>query len=174
MTITEWADWVVIHQNLFWMKSDDDNDLMKLWRDTLIGYEFADLRAASIWISANESSAFRTKHLQMLLERVRTIRSKQLAEANEAARSQAESDDERNRCIACPGTGIVEVPAMEHVIDNEWVAHGNASSWRCGVTCGWRRRTPSSVCTAAAGVCPSSTGERCGCPASSDAAGRWT
>lgn len=126
MTIDEWGDWSQYHQTLFFMTSPDDAALVRLWREMLIGYEFADLRTASQWIASNKAAAFRTQHLQLLQERVRLAISARNSAIQAASRSVAEEADQRSRCVACPGTGIVEVPLPEDVVDGEWIPYGRA------------------------------------------------
>lgn len=124
MTTDEWADWSVYHQDLHGLKGDDGDDLVRMWREVLIGYRFDDLRAASLWIASHASREWRTKHLQLLRERIfKTVTERASADAM-LNLSMAEKSERANRCVACDGNGKLDVPDLGSVVGGEWIPRG--------------------------------------------------
>ncbi len=119
MTDPEYGQWVKHHAALFWMQSDHDVDLFRVWKQSLIGYILAELIEASQHIAADpdKSKLFRTAHLGLIRSRIQSRRhERRRAEFAELDRKQW--DDQCKMCLNC---GIVFVPNPHCIVDGAWV-----------------------------------------------------
>jgi hypothetical protein len=116
MTQTDWEKWVAHHSTLFDLRGVSDMDLIALWQELLAGYTLAEMIEASNWLALNESAAYRTRHADLLGQRIRSVR----ADSFRRRRALQDAECEAICCEICRDDGLVTVPHLRAVVDGEW------------------------------------------------------
>lgn len=127
MSDPQWLDWSKYHCTVFRWTGEEDFKMLETWRPAFEAKSctHAELRAASLELVQREPK-WRTEHLNALLTHIASARMRHMQ-----ARRAIEEQQVSSTCKLCRHTGIVSVPHLRRVEDNEWVW----PFYLCGVAC---------------------------------------